>query len=390
MSDKGDDNSEQLEDPEQPAENSPPPIPEEPAKEQGGKTGELIVLALIVLSFVWYLAADRYTPYTTQARLQSYVVGIAPQVSGIVQEVLVNNNQEVELGQLLFMIEPSKYKIALDSARSQLENTWKQLEAGNASVQSARAALDSAIANQVKAQKDTARLQRLHAEDAGTISVRRLEVSQASLESANARVAKARADIDRAISQKGGDNDAENAQLRVAQSAVDKAQLDLSHTEIKAPVSGVITDLRTDSGYFAGTGAPVMTLLASHDVWINAEFTENNLRYLGEGISVEILFDSMPGQVFKGEIESIGVGVSAGQPPPPGVLPSINNNRDWLRQSQRFPVVVQFDPSQHEELAELIRVGGQASVMAYTSDSGMLFRLGQMYIRVMSWFSYVY
>ena len=111
------------------------------------KKGELIVLVLIALSFLWYLMADRYTPYTSQARIESYVVGIAPEVSGIVEAVLIENNQEVEKGQVLFNIDQSQYQIALQAAQSQLDSTWKQVEAGNASVLAARAALDSAIAN---------------------------------------------------------------------------------------------------------------------------------------------------------------------------------------------------------------------------------------------------
>ena len=354
------------------------------------KKGELIVLVLIALSFLWYLMADRYTPYTSQARIERYVVGIAPEVSGIVEAVLIENNQEVEKGQVLFNIDQSQYQIALQAAQSQLDSTWKQVEAGNASVLAARASLDSAIANKVKAEKDLNRLQRMYEEDSGTISVRRLEVSEASLESAKARVEKARADIDRAIYQKGGDNDQENAMLREAQSAVDKAKLDLENTVIRAPIAGRITDLRTDVGNFAGTGKPVATLLATHDIWVNADYTENNLRYLRKGQPVELLFDAMPGHVFDGKVESVGLGVSAGRAPPPGELPTIDNNRDWLRQAQRFPVMIRFDPMQHEELPDLIRVGGQASVVTYTEESGVLNVLSKIYIRITSVFSYLY
>ncbi len=355
-----------------------------------GKKGERILLGLLVASFLWYLLADRYTPYTTQARLQSYVVGVAPQVAGIVDQVHVDNNQMVKEGEPLFSIDSSQYDIALAQAQSQLDNTWQQIEAGNASVQAARAALDAALADEVKAEKDLNRLTRLHDADPGTISVRRLESSQASLESAHARVEKARADIDRAIYQKGGDNDKDNAMLRAAQAAVDKAELDLSHTVVYAPVSGIITDLRTDVGHFAGTGSPVMTLLANQDIWINADYTENNLRFLNPGDEVEILFDAMPGHVFDGVVASIGLGVSSGRTPPAGSLPTIDNDRDWLRQAQRFPVVIRFDVNQNDALPNLLRTGGQASVITYSSGGGPLKWIGQIYIRVMSVFSFLY
>ena len=354
------------------------------------KRGTLGIGLVILLSLVWYLLGDRFTPYTTQARVQGYVVGVAPKVAGVVTQVWVQNNQDVEAGQALFEIDPSQYEIALEKAQSDLESARRQVDAGSAGVESARANLRAALANELKAEQDYTRLERLHREDPGTISVRRLEVSRASLDQARASVAAREADIQRAIEQKGGDDDATNAILKSAQSAVEKAQLDLDNTVVKASSRGVITDLRADVGVYAGTGSPVMTLVAIRDVWLNAEFTENNLGHLRPGSPVEILLDALPGQVFDGEIRSIGLGVSEGQAPPPGTLPAVDNNRDWLRQAQRFTVVIGFDVDQHEALRGQLRVGGQASVIAYSEGHAILKLLGKAYIRLMSWLSYAY
>jgi len=354
------------------------------------RKGGLLIGLVILLSLAWYVLSDRFAPYTTQARVQGYVVGVAPKVAGVITQVWVTNNKTVEKGQALFEIDPSQYRIALKKAQSDLENARRQVDAGNAGVDSARANLRAALANELKAQKDTSRLGRLHREDPGTISVRRLEVSQASLDQARAKVSAAEADIQQAIEQKGGDDEANNSILKSALSAVEKAELDLANTVVKASSRGVITDLRADVGQYAGTGSPVMTLVAIHDVWINAEYTENNLGHLRAGSPVEILFDALPGKVFDGVVRSIGLGVSAGQTQPPGTLPTVENDRDWLRQSQRFPVVIEFDIAQHESLSRQLRVGGQASVIAY-SDGFWLFRtLGEAYIRFMSWMSYAY
>jgi len=352
--------------------------------------GSLIVLGLIALSLFWYLLADRFTPYTTQARVQGYVVGVAPKVAGVLTNVWIKNNQIVEDGQQLFEIDPSQYRIAVEKARSDLETARRQVDAGSSAVEAARAGLLAAKANQEKAEKDAMRLQRLREEDPGTISLRRLEISQASLEQARAGVRKAEADIQRAIEQKGGDDDKNNAILKTAMSAVEKAELDLSNTVVRASSRGFITDLRAEIGQFAGTGSPVLTLISLQDFWITAEFTENNLGHLRDGSPVEILFDSLPGQVFKGKVRSIGRGISAGQAPPAGTLPSISNNRDWLRQSQRFPVVIEFDLVQARELSEQLRIGGQASVMGYSEGHGALNALGKLYIRFMSVLSYAY
>lgn len=354
------------------------------------KKGGIGVALAILLSLTWYLLADRFTPYTTQARVQGYVVGVAPKVAGLVTQVWVTNNQEVQEGQRLFEIDPSQYRIALDKARSDLENARRQVGAGDAAVESARANLRAALANEEKSEKDSDRLQRLYREDAGTISVRRLEISRASLDQARAQVSAARAGIQQAIEQMGGEDEADNAILKAAVSAVDKAELDLANTVVTASSSGVITDLRADVGQFAGTGSPVLTLVALHDVWINAEFTENNLGHLQAGSPVEILFDSMPGQVFAGKVRSIGVGVSAGSAQPAGTLPTIQNNRDWLRQAQRFPVIVGFNATDAQALRGQLRIGGQAAVMAYGEGHGLLKLFGKAYIRLMSLLSYAY
>ncbi len=314
---------------------------------------------------------------------------MAPKVAGVVTQVWVSNNQEVEANQPLFQIDPSQYEIALSKAQSDLDNARSQVAAGSAGVESARANLRAAQANRVKAEKDANRLQRLYREDPGTISVRRLEIAQARLAQARAQVDAAEAEIQRAIEQKGGDEE-ENTILKTAQSAVEKAKLDLENTMVRASSRGIVTDLRADVGQYAGTGAPVMTLIAIHDVWIDAEFTENNLGHLRPGSPVEIVFDVLPGRVFPGEVRSIGVGVSVSQPPPPGTLPTIQNNRDWLRQSQRFPVVVGFNPEQHDELRKQLRIGGQASVIAYAEGHGFLELLGKAYIRLLSLLSYAY
>jgi multidrug resistance efflux pump len=310
-------------------------------------------------------------------------------VAGVVTQVWVRNNQEVEKDRRLFEIDPSQYRIALDRARSDLETTQRQVDAGSAGVESARANLRAALANEEKAKKDAERQQRMYKQDPGTISVRRLEVSQATWKQAQAKVSVAEAEIQRAIEQMGGE-DEDNAQLKAAQSAVEKAALDLGNTVVEAPSRGVITDLRTDVGQFAGTGAPVMTLIAIQDVWITAEFTENNLGHLKVGSPADLVFDSMPGQVFSGHMSSIGIGVSAGQAQPAGNLPQIDNNRDWLRQSQRFPVVIAFDPAQREQLRHQLRLGGQVEVMAFSDVHPWLKPLGKAYMRLTSWLSYLY
>ena len=369
----------------------------EPSKEQKDqnsssstvKKGSAGVILLILMTLVWYLTSDRFTPYTQQARIDGFVIGVAPKVGGVVTGVFVKNNQIVKQDQPLFEIDPSQFQIALEKTQSDLQSTENKVAADDAGIESAQSNLLAAEANALRAKQDAERQERLYKKDKGAISVRRLEMAQASLKQAVAKVASSEAKVQRAIEQKGGEGK-NNAQLKSARSAVEKAMLDLENTMVKATSGGKITDLSTDVGRYAAAGNAVLTLITIQDVWIKAEFTENNLGHMRAGTPVDIVVDAIPGKIFKGKIRSIGLGVSAGTTPAAGNLPTIENNRDWLRQSQRYPVMVDFDDLRDQRLKDHLRIGGQVEVMAYTESGVVLNTIGRLYIRLMSWFSYAY
>jgi multidrug resistance efflux pump len=375
---------------EEPAAANPPPSDAGPAAEvgRGTRTGAIIISALIVLSLVVYFVGDRLTPYTSQARVQAFVVPVAAEVSGKVQKVHVRNDDDVESGQALFEIDPEQYRIGLQRAQSDYESVRRSVNASAAAVEAAHASLRAAQAGLAMAEKDASRQERLYADDPGAISVRRLEIAQATRDEARSQVRRAEADL-RKAEESAGDSGENNAQLRSARAAVEKAELDLARTRVISPGRGRVTDLRVDVGNFAQAGAPVMTLIAVHDVWISADMTENNLGHIDPGDEVAIVLDVMPGQVLKGRVRSVGGGVSSGQTSPAGTLPTVENSRDWLRQAQRIPVAVEFDRA---ELGRLrgVRVGGQAEVLVYTDRNPVMNLLAAGYIRVMSWLSYLY
>lgn len=345
-------------------------------------------MALIALSLLWYLFADRYTPYTQQAWVEAYVVAVAPEVAGRVIRVAVRNNQTVEAGQLLFELDPEPYQIAVERARAELESVRRQVGASTAGIDSAMAALRAAEAGELEARQDRDRLERLYREDPGTISLRRLEISRAAFEQTSSQVAAARAEVQRAREQEGGSGE-DNAKLRSAAAALEQAERDLGNTRLRASSAGLITDLRTEVGLYAGAGTPVLTLIALNDLWINAEMTENNLGHLQPGTPVRIVLDAHPGEVFDGYVRSIGAGVSVGPQNPPGSLPTVQNNRDWLRAAQRFPVIVEFAPGALRDRGSL-RIGGQAEVMAFPIRGNPLNPLGRAFLFLMSWLSYAY
>jgi len=323
-----------------------------------------IVLALCIILMTVYLAGDRLTPFTNQARVNALVIPVAPQVAGRLVSVDVQNNQVVQAGQKLFGIDPGSYELAVQAAEAALKNTEQSIEAGISNVAAATANVESAKASVWNAEQDAMRMHRIREEDAGAISERRIQSAEASLASARGRL-----------------------QLKQARSNLDKARLDLERTTVTAPSDGLITDLRVDLGNFAAAGAPLMTFIAVHDTWVQADLSENNLGHVDPGDPVEIAFDVFPGKVFKGRVRQTGYGVQVNNNAL-GTLPKIDNDRNWLRDEQRFPVIIDFEVD--GPTASDLRVGSQASVIVYTGDHWLINQLGRLYIRINTLLSYAY
>ncbi|MDX1403288.1 MAG: HlyD family secretion protein [Woeseiaceae bacterium] len=345
----------------------------------------LITLAACVLLMFWYIIADRVTPYTNQARVHALVVPIAAEVSGFVTRVSVSNNEFVAAGQELFDIDRDRYELAVANAEANLQSARQATGASTANVEAARASVASAQASVVRAEQDAVRLRRIKQEDPGAISDRRVEQAEAALRVAQSQLAASEANLEKAI-QDLGEAGEQNSRILQALSALDQARLDLSRTTVRAPDDGLVTDVRVDNGNFASAGAPLMTFIGIDDIWIRADFTENNLGNIDPGDEVEILFDSLPGRVFSGRVRGTGHGVAV-DTAPLGSLPSIDNDRQWLRDAQRFPVDVEFRLDETNQRRG-IRVGAQVSVIVYTGDNWLFNLVGKLYIRIASLLTY--
>ncbi len=345
-----------------------------------------IVLALSVIFLILYLVGDRLTPFTSQARVHAYVVPIAPQVAGQVLEVRVRNNQMVQAGDPLFRIDPGSYQLAVQSAEAALLTVQQSIAAGVSNVAAASAKVDSAKASVWRAEQDADRMRRIREEDSGAISERRLQSAEAALAASRGQLSAAEAALEAARSALGS-TDENNSQIMQARAALETAQLNLDRTTVHAPRDGLITDLRVDQGNFAGAGTPLMTFVAIHDTWIQAELSENNLGHVDPGDRVEITFDVRPGKVFSGKIRQAGYGVQVDSSAL-GTLPTIDNQRAWLRPEQRFPVIIDFDSREVGE--SYLRVGSQASIIVYTGNNWIMNLLGKFYIRVSALMSYAY
>lgn len=360
-----------------------PPEAQRPAPRNPVRRVALAVIAIGAVYFAYSIVADRLTPYTAQATVQAYLVRVAPEVSGSVIDLGVEDSQPVTAGSILFRIDPVPYRLAVERAEAQLEAAGQAVGSSTAAVASAEANLAKSIAERENVREQTARVFELVKKK--VYAEARSDQARAALDTAEAAVSQAEAELERAR-QDLGPQGADNPQVRDAMAALQRAQLDLARTEIFAPSDGGVANLQLTIGQFVGAGQSAMTYIDVRQIWIEAAFRENSLENVEPGDPVEIVLDIRPGRVFSGQVGGVGFGVSSRETDPQTGLQTLRNPSGWIRDPQPMPVRIEFDP---ETRPRGIRLGSQANVIIYTGDNGLMNAIGWIWIRLVAWFTYV-
>jgi multidrug resistance efflux pump len=344
----------------------------------------LIVLGVAALLFVYHLIADRLTPYTAQAYVQTFVVDVAPEVSGSVVEVDVADNRDVRAGQELFRIDPLRFEIAVEAAEAALATAGQGIGASTAQVASAQAGLSAAEANLAHVREQSARVFTLV--ERGIMPAARRDEAAAALDTATATVQQAAAAVEEAR-QLLGPEGAHNPQIRAAVAALERARLDLARSSVRAPADGLITNLKLSVGQYAQAGVPAMTFIDTRSIWLVAELREKSLGHVQPGDAAEVTFDVLPGRVFPATVESIGWGIALPGGRGAAGLPGIEEEPGWLRGPQRFPVLLTFE----DELPpDTVRVGSLAAAIVYAGDQPVMHALAWLRVRLVGLLSYVF
>jgi multidrug resistance efflux pump len=345
-----------------------------------------ILLTIIALLFVWYLVADRVTPWTDQARVQAWIVPITPKVSGKVKKVMVERDQFVKAGDLLAVIDPEKYEIAVERAEAALELAGQAIGAGTAAVSAAQAKVVEANAKLDEYKILAARIEKAAAK--GAVAAAQADSSRAEVTKAEAQVKSAEAELERA-KQELGVGGKENPKMRDALAALRQARINLADTKIHAPADGGITNLKIEQGYYAKAGVPLMTFVSFQEDWIEANFRENSIGNIKVGDPVEFVLDMAPGEVHRGTIGSIGFAVKDPSNSAAGEAITVKAHSGWLRDAQRFPVTISLENKLTASGKRF--AGGQADVQVYTQEAnGLMKGLGKLWIRILSRCSYAY
>ncbi|MBO9102036.1 MULTISPECIES: HlyD family secretion protein [unclassified Rhizobium] len=341
----------------------------------------LAVLLFACILFVFAIFMERRTPSSSQATVNAYIIGIAPEVTGRVIEVGVADNTAVTSGQTLFRIDPTQYQLAVNQAEAKLAQVGQSIGASTANVDAVQAKVVAARANRDLKQEQHNRAAELVKR--GVYSQAKYDQAKSSLDQADATVVAAEADLRKAEEELGAKGN-DNPQLKEALASLERAQLDLLRTTVAAPADGVVTNLQLAVGGMVATGQSAMTFIDAGTVWINAAFKENSLEKVNPGDRAEVLFDVLPGQVFAAKVESIGMGIATGSVDPTTGLPKVSTDTGWVRTPQSFPVRLILDSGRPKG----VRYGSQANVVIYTGDHPITNAIGHLWMRFMSVLTY--
>lgn len=293
----------------------------------------VVLVAVLIAHALWkhYM----YSPWTRDGRVRAEIVRVAPDVSGLVTQVNVVDNQTVKKGDLLFVIDHARYQDALDLARANLGAAQAAARAAHASIGVASAGAAQSRSSYDMAAAQSSRRQRL----ADVVSDEARADARSTADAAHAGWTRAQATMDQAKASE------EQAQAAVAQAqvAVASAQLNLDRTEIRAPTDGYVTNLIIRVGDYATAGAPRLALIDSHSFWVYGYFEETKLPQVRIGDPVDIRLMS-GGTRLHGTVQSIARGITdAANPAGSDLLADINPTFNWVRLAQRVPVRVNID-----------------------------------------------
>ncbi|HEU0151671.1 MAG TPA: HlyD family secretion protein [Bradyrhizobium sp.] len=314
-----------------------------------------------------YFTTGRYLQSTDDAYVKADSTLISPKVSGYIAEVLVGDNEAVKAGQVLARIDDRDFKAALEQARADVaasdaavRNFDAQIALQQPLIQQQAAEVDAADANLKFAEQERARYDDLMKSGSGT--VQRAQQTDAALRAQNAQLQQGKAGLiaaNRKIEVLTTDRAKAVAQLDRARAVAQQAELNLSYTQIRAPVDGTVGARTLRVGQFVQAGTQLMAVVPLDQVYVVANFKETQLTYVRNGQPVEVRIDSFRSSPLKGHVDSLS--------PASGLefalLPPDNATGNFTKIVQRVPVKIVLDD---RSLNGLLRPGMSAEPVVDT------------------------
>ena len=298
------------------------------------------VAVVLIAALTFWLTGGRYMS-TDDAYVQAARTSISSNVAGQVTQILVHDNERVHRGQLLFRLDDQPYRIAVEAAEAKLASARLTVLAGKATYRQQLASVRSAQDTVSYRQKEYERQRKLLA--TGIASQAMYDGAQHALDNSRQQETAAQQQAAGVLAMLGGDADIDvnrHPSVLQAQAELDRAKLNLSYTQITAPDDGTVTKVeQLQVGDYINAASPVFALISSRDVWIEANFKENQLAHMRPGQPATIRIDTYPGRPFKAHVASIAPGTGSQF----SVLPPENATGNWVKVVQRLPVRLELD-----------------------------------------------
>jgi membrane fusion protein (multidrug efflux system) len=391
----------------------------QPEKSSRRKFIVIAVLIFLVVGASLFYWHSTFTEDTDDAQIDGNLYQVSSRVTGQVIKVYVDDNQQVQAGQLLAEIDPKDYQVALEQAlanlasaqaaaiqanvnvpitstsvRTNLSTTGSDVQGAMAAVaqaqkqeQASEARVDQAKANALKAKLDVERYTPLVQKD--VISKQQFDAAVAQASGTSAAVIEAQADViarresvreaqqrleqakfQASESRTNGPQqvrvqeakaNAAQAEVQQAQAKVDQARLNLSYTHITAPTTGIVNKKNVQVGANLSIGQDLLTIIPLTDLWVTANFKETQIQHMHPGQAVKIEVDALGGRKFDGKVTQIGGATGSKL----SLFPPENATGNYVKVVQRIPVRIDFTDLQKENGDYALRPG--FSVTPYVS-----------------------
>jgi membrane fusion protein (multidrug efflux system) len=298
----------------------------------------VLPLLAIVGGVVFYGMGGRYAS-TDNAYLKEDRVDVAAQISGEVHEVRVVENQAVEPGQVVLVLDDTLPKVAVQRAEAQLANARVEVEGFRAAYREKLGELELAKATEQYAVREFDRQRQLAEQK--LVPATQLDAAHRSADIAVGTVAVLQLQSDQARARLGGNLDVppdQHPQVLAAAAELRRAQVDLERTVVKAPRAGVVSHL-PQVGDRVEAGQPAFAIVTHRVPWVEANFKETDLEWVRPGQRASVEVDTYPDRVWQGRVESIAQATGAEF----SLLPPQNASGNWVKVVQRIPVRITID-----------------------------------------------